>query len=175
MRAATAELIGRTFGRLTVETDIGPRRLATGRSKRFLSARCQCGTAVEVTADNLRSGHTQSCGCFHHDNTLSVNVTHGDTRVERTTEYRSWDAMKQRCLNPNDQKYPRYGGRGITICDRWLNSFESFLADMGRKPSPIHTIDRYPENDGNYEPGNCRWATPHQQADNRQYGSERTS
>jgi len=74
--------------------------------------------------------------------------------------------MKQRCRNKNAPDYHRYGGRGIAICDRWLNSFENFLADMGERPSGM-TLDRYPEKDGNYEPGNCRWATPKQQAANR--------
>ena len=82
-------------------------------------------------------------------------------------EYRAWANMKQRCNNPKDKDYKDYGGRGIKVCDRWLHNFENFLADMGKRPSPQHSIDRYPNNDGNYEPSNCRWATQIEQAQNR--------
>ena len=93
-------------------------------------------------------------------------LTHGENRRgKRTPEYISWTNLVQRCTNPKNVSFNNYGGRGITVCERWLK-FENFLADMGRRPSAKHSLDRYPDNDGNYEPSNCRWATAKQQAHN---------
>lgn len=94
--------------------------------------------------------------------------THGARAGGRADlTYKSWRQMKDRCLNPNNKQYAEYGGRGITVCERWKNSYENFLADMGSRPSKEYSIDRFPNNDGNYEPGNCRWATSIQQNRNR--------
>ena len=95
---------------------------------------------------------------------IEVSRTHGMTD---SPEYNVWCLIKKRCHNPKSDDYPEYGGRGIIVCKRWRDSFENFLADMGHRPSALHSIDRFPNNDGNYEPDNCRWATPKQQANNR--------
>lgn len=91
--------------------------------------------------------------------------------AERHINYRSWQAMKARCYDKNNEKYKDYGGRGIIVCDRWLNSFQNFLLDMGEKPSKNYSLDRK-NNDGNYEPSNCKWSTMHEQASNKRTNSQ---
>ena len=127
------------------------------------NCRCDCGVDVVVLAENLRAGLSKSCGCYRAEFLRSVSVRHGHTLGGRNSpERQSWRGMKDRCTNPNHMGYRRYGGRGITVCERWLNSFENFYADMGLRP-PGTSLDRWPDPDGNYEPGNCRWATAQEQ------------
>jgi hypothetical protein len=135
-----------------------------GRHAAQILCQCDCGGVTAVYAYLFRKKQTQSCGCIQRER--SNNFIHGEGGGRRTVEYRAWVKLRERCTNPKDKSYINYGGRGITVCDRWKDSYLNFLADMGRKPSPFMSIDRE-NNDGNYEPGNCRWATRSQQAKNR--------
>ncbi len=123
---------------------------------------CDCGNTTIVRSYSLRSGGTKSCGCLKGLGTKGVNTKHA---MSNTRTYHTWEQMKQRCLNPKATRYPTYGAVGVTVCSTWVDSFEQFLKDMGERPQG-KTLDRI-NPFGNYEPGNCRWATYKEQVHNQ--------
>jgi hypothetical protein len=149
------DMTGKTYGYFVVIARAG--RAAKGQA--IWECRCACGKHVVLNGQKIRSGHNTSCGCMRG----KANLKHG---MKGTPTYNTWCAMKQRCNYPACDSYEFYGARGVTVCKQWDESFEAFLADMGERPAGM-TIDRFPNKDGNYEPGNCRWATEHDQARNR--------
>jgi hypothetical protein len=162
-------MIGLKFGRLTVLRLVDPHIRADGRTTRQFAVRCDCGVEKIVRGEVLRAGQTLSCGCAGSRATIGERLRkHGESQAGAqriVPEYTAWKNMHQRCMNPSCREFKYYGARGITICERW-SIYENFLTDMGRRPSAKHSIDRI-NNDGNYEPGNCHWATRSEQMKNR--------
>lgn len=158
--------VGEVFGDLTVLGEASRDGYASG-AVRWL-CRCICGTTVSHAGDRVRNGGATSCGCGKGKHVSIAKTRHGHARRQHggkiSPTYRSWVAMIGRCLHATHKDYPDYGARGITVCDRWC-TFDNFLADMGDRPDGT-TLDRYPNQSGNYEPGNCRWANKYEQARN---------
>lgn len=150
------DLTGQRLGRLVA---LEPTEKRNGKGSVVWRCLCDCGNECFINSPDLRKGHTRSCGCLVKD----VNIIHG---MSKTLIYKIWKSMNQRCDNPNNTGYKDYGGRGIKVCKRWRSSFENFYADVGDPPEG-KSLDRWPDNDGGYEPKNWRWATSSQQKFNR--------
>jgi len=161
------EYIGSKFGRLTIlKEGIAVKYGKTTMRKVF--CKCDCGTEKEIDFSSVKSGKSTSCGCFNREHAKKIHTKHGMAMLEtgvRHPDYCIWIKMKSRCLNTNDKSYLNYGGRGITVCDRWKESFEYFIADMGWRPNKNYSIERIDYN-GNYCPENCKWIHKSEQSKN---------
>jgi hypothetical protein len=169
MGKAYAISAGDTFGRFTVIREADPITFPSGSKRQFL-CRCECGTKQPVTAQSLVNGRSASCGCLKNELASKRATKHGHSKGGvRSPEHSAWHSILQRCHNQKNKRFSEWGGHGIKVCDRWQgeSGFANFLADMGKRPSKRHSIDRFPDNNGDYQPGNCRWATMKEQCNNK--------
>ena len=157
---------GQIIGKLTVIRSTG----CDKRYHKLFLCLCQCGTEKVISYCALMSGRVKSCGCLRKEQNKTLGLVHGESN--KSKEWTAWSNMKSRCYDKNRDDYKDYGGRGITVCESWRNSYAAFLLVMGRAPSSKHSLDRI-NNEGNYEPGNCKWATWKEQANNRRPRSKR--
>lgn len=170
------DFTGHRFGYVVATSEAAPQKRQSGSQMRRINCICDCGKEFIAFAQDIKSGNTKSCGCTKRELIAQANTTHGATRglkqgIPAISEYHTWRGMIDRCENHNHISYKWYGARGIRVCARWRKSFSDFLADMGEKPSPDHSIDRVDGN-GHYCPENCRWATAKEQFLNTEVSPE---
>lgn len=156
------DLTGQRFHQLIT---VGQAEEGTRNGYILWTCRCDCGNIVKVQSGHLRSGNTKSCGCRRVE-ASRVNGLKKKHGLTGSPEYKAWQSMRERCLKRTHHQYHNYGGRGIAVCERWKNSFLHFYQDMGKRPGPEYSLDRR-ENEGNYEPDNCRWVTQDVQSNNK--------